>query len=405
MKNLTWDRTACINEIRDRIWSYLSPASRFEEQGLLTAAALLNWPVEEATALGEVQFLLSDQLGDLLDAMPALVRKLTTSSSRDEEWDFERLRGPVLWSRTLALRAAGGSPHLWVTSPARRDYETVENRMLVQVLDAIVEVGRTSGWASQESPEKPSELVRKRMAEAEFWLQSRPLTQIERIPLTPRDVSRVRTGRASQRYAAVVDAYDCHDSLVRTLDRNAIRAAVEQAGLVTASPGTLFELLCLFNVIDALDRAGWVMSPVRLFRGHLRIDGKRPDGRQLRLNYQSNPIDLPRSRYKAIQSSHGFRQPQEMRPDMILKWDTVNGRQMWLLVECKLSKDGVRDGARKALTDLLAYRKAFTTLLDSQAAPYGLGIAWGRGLMPNVNEEIMLASPDALSFALGSNVT
>jgi hypothetical protein len=163
----------------------------FEEEGLLAAAALLQWPPEDAARLGELQFLLTDEVGRLLDTLPFLLRRLTTSSSRGEEWDFERLRGPVVWSRTLALRAAGGSPQLWVTSPARRDYQTAENRMLVHVLDAIVELGRASGWTSQASRGAASALVRKRVEDAEFWLQSRMLTQIERVPLTEREISRV----------------------------------------------------------------------------------------------------------------------------------------------------------------------------------------------------------------------
>jgi hypothetical protein len=404
MKNLTWDRTARISEVRDRIWSYLSPASRFEEEGLLTAAALLKWPADDAARLGELQFLLSEQVGRLIDTLPSLLRKLTTSSSREEEWDFERLRGPVLWSRTLALRAAGGSPHLWVTSPARRDYQTVENRILVYVLDAVVELGRTSGWADQTSPEAPSVLVRQRVASAEFWLQSRLLTQIERIPLSPRDVNRVRAGRANQRYAAVIEAYDCYHSLVHVMDREAVRAAVEHAGLVTAAEGTLFELLCLFNTIEALNRSGWSMSPIHLFYGRLRINGRRPDGRRLQLHYQSNPADMPTSRYKAIQSLHSFPQSQELRPDMVLMWDAPSGPPRWLLAECKLSKHGVIDAARKALNDLLAYRRAFSPLLDQTPEPYGLGLAWGGDLAPDVTAEIMLATPDTLAIAMSAIV-
>jgi hypothetical protein len=276
--------------------------------------------------------------------------------------------------------------------------------MLAHVLDAIIELGRKSGWTSQASAETPSVLVRKRVTEAEFWLQSRLLTQIERVPLTPRDVGRVRTGRANLRYAAVIDAYDCHDSLVRALDREAVRTAVENAGLVTASEGTLFELLCLFKTIDALKSAGWSMSPIRLFRGRLRITGRRPDGRRLNLHYQSNPASLQTSRYKVIQSLHSFPQPHELRPDMILVWDSGNERSRWLLVECKLSKHGVIDAATKALSDLLAYRSAFTTLLDNQPDPYGLGLAWGQELLPNINAEIMLATPDTLASAVVSTV-
>src|SRR4051794_2717214 len=106
MKDLTWSRIERITEVRDRIWGYLSPASRFEGQGLLTAAALLQWPQSDVARLGELQFLLSDEVGRFLDSIPSLLRRLTTSSSHQEEWDFERLRGPVQWSRTLSLRAA-----------------------------------------------------------------------------------------------------------------------------------------------------------------------------------------------------------------------------------------------------------------------------------------------------------
>jgi hypothetical protein len=87
--------------------------------------------------------------------------------------------------------------------------------MLVHVLDAIVELGRASGWASQDSPEAASVRVRKRVEDAEFWLQSRMLTQIERVPLTPRAVSRVRAGRANQRYLSVIEAHGDYSLRIR----------------------------------------------------------------------------------------------------------------------------------------------------------------------------------------------
>jgi hypothetical protein len=60
--------------------------------------------------------------------------------------------------------------------------------------------------------------------------------------------------------------------------------------------------------------------------------------------------------------------------------------------------------ARKAANDLLAYRRAFGSLLDDQPEPYGLGLAWGRELEPNSGAEIMLATPDTLASALVSTV-
>jgi hypothetical protein len=85
-------------------------------------------------------------------------------------------------------------------------------------------------------------------------------------------------------------------------------------------------------------------------------------------------------------------------------WDSGNERSRWLFVECKLSKHGVIDAANRALNDLLAYRSAFTTPLNDQPEPYGIGLAWGQELKPNTNAEIMLATPDTLVSAVASTV-
>jgi len=89
---------------------------------------------------------------------------------------------------------------------------------------------------------------------------------------------------------------------------------------------------------------------------------------------------------------------------MVLMWDTETGPMRWLLVECKLTKHGVIDAAWKALKDLLAYRRAFSPLLDGEPEPYGLGLAWGQGLSPDSAAEIMLATPDTLPLAVASMV-
>src|SRR5512142_3014216 len=133
MRSLDWDRNARIAQVRDRIWSYLSPASRFEMEGLLVAAALLNWPEADALRLGGLQFLLSAEVRDFLAEMPQLVRRLATTSAPEEQWTSERLHGPIDWNRTLALRGTVGSQHLFVTAPARRVYQTAENELLGHV--------------------------------------------------------------------------------------------------------------------------------------------------------------------------------------------------------------------------------------------------------------------------------
>lgn len=292
MRTLAWDRNARIAEVRDRIWSYVSPASRFEASGLLIAAALLKWPEADALRLGELQFLLSDEVGELLDVMPRLVRRLATSSASTEQWTVDRLPGPVQWNRTLALRASTGSQQLFVTTPARRVYQTPENELLVHVLDAVPRTALSSGWDRTVTRERPAQTVRERVSEAMRWQQSRMLASVDRIPPTPRFLSRIRSGRNHHRYAAVLAAYDKLVSLVEQLDRDGIRAAVEHASIVTADEATLFELLTTFQILDALREQGWQLRPFHIFQGRLYLGGNQQDGRQINLWYQSTPPAL-----------------------------------------------------------------------------------------------------------------
>jgi len=402
MRTLSWNRGARIAEVRDRIWSYLSPSSRFEVPGLLVAAALLKWPEADALRLGELQFLLSDEVGKLLDAMPQLARRLATASVREEQRTADRLHGPVQWNRTMSLRAATGSQQLYVTAPAERVYQTAENEILVHVLDAVVRAARSSGWDQTLTRQQPARTVRERLAEATMWQQNRMLKAVDRIAPTPRSVARVRSGRRSHRYSTVLAAHDRLVSLVEQLDRQAIRAAVEHAALVTADEATLFELLTTFSLVDALNEHGWQMRPFSLFQGHVHTHGQRQDGRPIDLWYQSTPQGLlPGSRYIHVLASHGFLRQHELRPDVVMTWTDLHGRHRWLLIECKLSQSmGAAHAARQSLADLLSYRRSFDDALVDAGHPYGLGVAWGADLKPSSSAEVALCTPDKINEAV-----
>jgi hypothetical protein len=406
METLPWDRRARIGEVRDRIWSYISPASRYELPGLLVAAALLDWPEDDARRLGELQFLLSAEVRGLLEAMPQMARRLATAAAREEQWTSERLLGPVAWNRTLALRAVTGVRHVYVTAPARRVYQTPENELLVHVLDAIVQAARLGGWDQTVTRQGPAKILRDRMSDATRWQNSRMLSAVDRVPPTARSVARIRTGRARRRYAAVLSAYDKLVSLVEQLDRQAVREAIEYAGLVIADDARLFELLTTFQVMDGLRENGWTMQPFYLIKGKVHTRGRRRDGRPISLWYQTTPhalapVSIAESRYRQVLAAHGFLRQHELRPDMVLRWTSQHGQDRWLLIECKLSqKKGVDHAARLALADLLAYRRSFHDTLSNSGQPYGLGIAWGYGLRPETSAEIALCTPDTLTEAI-----
>lgn len=408
MRSVAWNRSARVAEVRDQIWKHVSPSSRFESPGLLAAAALLKWTQTDALRLlGGLQFLLSNEVGEFLTAMPQLVRHLATASAREEQWTAERLHGPVQWSRTLALRAATGSQHIFVTAPAERVYQTPENELLVHVLDAIVQTARSSGWDQRGlARELPAMKVKERLTDTTRWQQSRMLSAVERVPPTPRSLSRIRTGRSHHRYNRVLAAYDLLALLVGQLDRQAIRGAIERAGLVAAEEATLFELLTTFRLVDELALVGWRLHPFSLFRGRVHTRGVRADGRRIQLWYQSTPPDLALpSQYRHVLAAHGFPRQQDLRPDLVLRWTDRAQNDRWLVIECKLRSTGVGPAAREALADLLTYRRAFNTTLAKAGTPYGLGVAWGEGLPPARDTEIALCTPDTLGDAVRKFVT
>ena len=146
------------------------------------------------------------------------------------------------------------------------------------------------------------------------------------------------------------------------------------------------------------------MEPFTLFAGHVHTTGSTPDGRQIGFWYQTTPHDLAAvSQYLGILAAHAFTMSRPLRPDIVLRWTDPDGGQRWLLIECKLITSqyrAVNSAARQALADLLQYRSDFDVAFGTTRAPYGLGVAWGEGLQPNLNSDIVLCTPDTLDHAI-----
>ncbi len=397
MRSLSWDRADLIRRVRKDLWRFLTPAASVETN-LLEAAALLQMRPFEVRTVGALQFLVSQELGHLLDYMPLLLRRLATTTTHEEEITADRIRGSIQWGRTIGLRYASGAPNVYVTAPSRRAFQTPENELLVILLDAAVKLGTETGWRHSEAQDVGS-LISDRVSRATQWLQSRMLLEVERRPVSPRSISRVRSGRFKRRYEPVINAYDRFSELVKQLDRQGIRRAIETHGLATRDDPTVFEIYCTFQVLRALRSSGWRLTRFGLFRGALSLRGRR-NGEQIRVIYQSPPRALSRgSRYGAIQYRHEIT-PGALRPDLSI-WHMSNEQTRWLVVEVKGGKRPVVESARAATRDLLAYRSAFSRVLDLQVEPYGLGIVWGAELDPSPESEILLCTPDTLGAALG----
>jgi hypothetical protein len=398
LESIAWSRPTVIDGVREDVWRFITAAARREPDMLLEAAALLRMRSSEVRTLACLHFVLSDEVRRLLEQMPLLVRRLATTTTREEEWSADRVRGPIQWSPTFGARAATGLPHIYVTAPARRAFQTPENEVLAFALDAVAAMGRRDGWHRSSSPDVGI-AVRERVAGATRWLWTRMLGEVERRPITPVTVSRVRGGRHRRRYQAALDVFKLYQRLVARLDRAAVRDAIEQHALVSSHDDVLLELLCLFRVERALKAAGWLVSFPGLVRSGKILEARRAEVR-LQLFYQHTPPALAEgSIYRAIQERHSFVGTGGLIPDMVMLI-SGQGEIRWLLVEVKGVERPVADSARVAARDLLGYRRAFDPVLREAQSPYGLGIAWGGGLAPSLESEICLCTPDTIGTAL-----
>jgi hypothetical protein len=197
----------------------------------------------------------------------------------------------------------------------------------------------------------------------------------------------------------VLDAYYLLKALVRDVERQKLKDAVERHALVVTSDPILFEVICTFDLVDSIKDAGWRTQPMGLFEGGLHLRGDRDDDR-LDFWYQQVPSTLSQhSRYRDVQERHQFGALGTLRPDVVMRRRTANGDR-WLLVEMKMSGASgvgrtVEESARAALADLLAYRRDFGAAF-TEGQTYGLGIAWGADIRP-ASGEVVLTTPEYIA--------
>jgi len=200
-------------------------------------------------------------------------------------------------------------------------------------------------------------------------------------------------------YQPVLEAYGRLEALIERLDTKVVRQVIEEAGLAPASDPTLFELLITFSLLGMLKELGWELDPFRLLSNGLEMHGARREAK-LSLWYQRAPTDLVQdSIWSQVLGAHSITTAAQ-RPDIVVRIEdhTTQPPVRWLLIECKMYGN-VADGARQATKDLLEYRQSFTSVLEAQNQPYGIGVTWGEDLAPD-STEIRLCTPDRLRDAL-----
>lgn len=188
----------------ERLWRRLAqPVDPTE-----AAHALCGLLPGNARQLLGVALAASPEADALLDGMGRLLRSLAVSTtSRPLRCEGE-IRGPVLWSETMAARAASpGAGGVFICASPRRAFDTDENRVLVAALGRIVRAARAADPPEAGPVRPPKAALRRARANgdrARRALEHRSLAGVPRGHVTGRMLHRTRTSTKAANFRPAV---------------------------------------------------------------------------------------------------------------------------------------------------------------------------------------------------------
>ena len=170
--------------------------------------ALVGIPGHVARRLVSATVAGSDEASALLSAMPRLIRDLSISTASSPERLAGELRGPILWSETLAARgASAGDPSVFVCSTVARAYDTPENQLLAAALQMVVRGGRDVERVHRRGREEPAlfAAARRNGDQAQRFLDHRTLIGVRRDRIGRRALARLQHDPRRRSYRPVVE--------------------------------------------------------------------------------------------------------------------------------------------------------------------------------------------------------
>lgn len=176
---------------------------------IAAADVLVGLRPANARQLLAVALASSPEADALLEGLPAVLRSLAVSTThRPIRCDGE-IRGPVMWSATMAARSASpGAGGVFICASPMKAYDTDENRVLVAALGRILRAARAAE-SPVVGPHKPPEPDLRRARyngdRARRALEHRSLQAVSRGPINGRTVFKARTGTKAAVFRTAIE--------------------------------------------------------------------------------------------------------------------------------------------------------------------------------------------------------
>jgi hypothetical protein len=361
------ERNALLDEVRYHLPAFLSSGAVEREDPVGDVSDLLNLRTGDLRRVVAVHLGLSAQITAFAAGLPPGLRRPITSSIRPRVVT-QAVRGPIDWGATVRLQSTSTAVGLYVVRPARRVFDTPENRALawaLQRLEAeLASVAPTtdtaaSGWTARLQ----TNLRAIQAARRHPWLREVP-------PERP-DSSTLK------RLAAARTLF------YKLLLPEALRAM--RRWMDAPSPEDLTELLCtryfepsrnwqLFELVVALRLArAFAQVSTGKRRGRLLTGtGRAPfagyrlaDGGEIFLWYQAWPPVAGASIHSAARVRHSIASG-ETRPDIVI--ERRGASPALVILELKATRSASYLG--QGLSQLLSYIKERPALLSGPASAW-----------------------------------
>ncbi len=392
------EREALLDEVRYHLPAFLSSSAVEREDPVGDVSDLLNLRAGDLRRVVAVHLGLSAQVTAFSAGLRAGLRRPITSSTRPRVVT-QAVRGPIDWGATVRMQSTSAATGLYVVRPARRVFDTPENRALawaLQRLDgelaAVVPSPDTaaSGWTARLQ----TNLRAIQAARRHPWLREVPPERPDAFTL--------------KRLAAA-----------RTLFYKLLLPEVLRAmrrWMDAPSPADITELLCtryfepprnwqLFEVVVAL-RLARAFAQVSTGRRRGRLlagTGRAPfagyrlsDFGEIFLWYQAWPPAAGASVHSAARERHSIASG-ETRPDIVI--ERRGASPTLVILELKATRSASYLG--QGLSQLLSYIKERPALLSEPACAWLIAppSAAFEAASPDLAEPLWVVDADSVAEA------
>lgn len=334
-----------VEEVAMRAWQNVAAHStEYSPLAILASLAeVSSLPTEQLEFLASAHFVMSEEVGTLINAAERIVKRLSQTTSL-EEMEGRVPVGYIDWPATALRRITGRSDRSqFVLRKTELHRDVPENRLLRYALAEVEHHARNvltsqpiEGWRRQV------ETVRSKARE----LYNHQL--LRTIPSEHRRQGYLaaRTSRTPG-YRDVARAIALSNGLFRAGDQSVLLELFRQHVLMPELEERAFELLVLFRLLDYLESVGAQRVAIRLIgRGVGPVFIYLLDGRLCEVYFQNPSRALANhSFYRKISESAGLGTPG-LRPDIVVRIaiDETEQRTVILEAKCSTNLNTIRDG-------------------------------------------------------------